>query len=108
MAMGENSVISRTLQARMSVVPQRFRTDVPVVPVVRLTGVIGFSTPLKAGLTLATCARSLDRAFAYRKASAVALLINSPGGSAVEWHLIFQRSRALSRETHGPGHAFAR
>jgi len=106
MAMGENSVISRTLQALMSVVPQRFRTDVPVVPVVRLTGVIGFSTPLKPGLTLATCARSLDRAFAYRKASAVALTINSPGGSAVQSHLIFQRVRALAEEKKVPVIAF--
>ena len=47
-------------------VPARFRSDIPVVPVVRLSGVIGISTPLKPGLTLASVARSLERAFAMR------------------------------------------
>src|SRR6202163_908904 len=79
-------------------VPKRFRTDIPVVPVVRLTGVIGFSTPLKPGLTLASCAKSLERAFTMRKARAVALAINSPGGSPVQSHLIFTRIRELAKE----------
>src|SRR6202451_3107560 len=78
--------------------PRRFRGDTPVVPVVRLTGVIGFSTPLRPGLTLAGIARTLDRALHMRNAQAVALLINSPGGSAVQSHLIFQRIRALAAE----------
>jgi serine protease SohB len=87
-------------------VPRRFRTDIPLVPVVRLTGVIGFSTPLKPGLTLSSCARSLERAFAFRRARAVALLINSPGGSAVQSHLIFRRVRALAEEKKLPVIAF--
>jgi signal peptide peptidase SppA len=78
--------------------PKRLRGGTPVVPVVRLSGVIGFSTPLKPGLTLAGCARSLDRAFGMRKARAVALLINSPGGSPVQSHLIYRRIRALAVE----------
>jgi hypothetical protein len=44
--------------------PERFRGDRPVVPVVRLSGVIGFSTPLRPGLSMAGIARTLDRAFA--------------------------------------------
>ena len=71
---------------------------VPLVPVVRLTGTIGFSTPLSPGLTIASTARMLDRAFGMSRAKAVALVINSPGGSAVQSHLIFQRIRALSEE----------
>src|SRR3977135_2775213 len=71
---------------------------VPLVPVVRLTGVIGFSTPLKPGLTLAGLARAFDRAFALGKPKAVALAINSPGGSAVQSHLIYRRIRQLSEE----------
>src|SRR4051812_11354834 len=78
------------------VLPRRFRADIPVVPVVRLTGVIGFSTPLRPGLTLASIAKPLERAFAWPRARAVALLINSPGGSAVQSHLVFQRIRELS------------
>jgi signal peptide peptidase SppA len=72
-----------------------------------LSGVIGFSTPLKPGLTLATCARSLDRAFGMRRAQAVALLINSPGGSPVQSHLIYRRIRALAAENKRPVIAFA-
>jgi serine protease SohB len=79
-------------------VPQRFRRDRPVVPVVRLTGIIGFSTPLRPGLTLAGIARTLDRAFAIKNAPAVALSINSPGGSPVQSHLIFRRIRELAAE----------
>lgn len=78
--------------------PQRLRTDLPVVPVVRLTGVIGFSTPLKPGLSLANVARSLETAFKTKRAKAVALAINSPGGSPVQSHLIFRRVRELAAE----------
>jgi serine protease SohB len=86
-------------------VPKRFRS-VPVVPVVRLSGVIGISTPLKPGLTLAGLARVLDRAFTFRKARAVALVINSPGGSAVQSHLIHERIRQLAAEHRLPVIAF--
>lgn len=79
-------------------VPHRFRSDRPRVPVVRLAGVIGISSPLRPGLTLAGIARSLDRAFAIRNAPAVALAINSPGGSPVQSHLIFRRIRELAAE----------
>ena len=68
------------------------------MPVVRLAGVIGFSTPLRPGLTLAGIARTLERAFAVRNAAAVALVINSPGGSPVQSHLIFRRIRELAKE----------
>jgi signal peptide peptidase SppA len=66
--------------------------------VVRLTGAIGFSTPLKPGLTLASSAKLLDRAFAMKNAKAVALIINSPGGSPVQSHLIYRRIRMLAEE----------
>jgi serine protease SohB len=79
-------------------VPRRFRRDRPVVPVVRLNGIIGFSTPLRPGLSLADLARTLERAFATRNAPAVALAINSPGGSPVQSHLIFRRIRELAEE----------
>jgi serine protease SohB len=89
------------------VLPKRLRGDVPLVPVVRLAGVIGFSTPLKPGVTLANVARPLERAFAMRKARAVALLINSPGGSPVQSHLIYQRIRQLAAENNRHVIAFA-
>jgi serine protease SohB len=89
---------ARAVGALRSLVPRRFRRDQPVVPVVRLQGVIGLSTPLRPGLTLTGIARSLDRAFGTRNAAAVALAINSPGGSPVQSHLIFRRIRELAKE----------
>ncbi len=85
-----------------SLIPVRLRSSTPVVPVVRLTGVIGFSSPLRPGVTLASVARLLDRAFSTKRAKAVALLINSPGGSPVQSHLIYRRIRQLAGEKKIP------
>ncbi len=89
---------SRALGVLRPLIPSRFRRDIPVIPVVRLTGIIGFSTPLRPGLSLASVARTLDKAFAVKRAPAVALSINSPGGSPVQSHLIFRRIRELAAE----------
>ena len=86
--------------------PARFRTDIPVVPVVRLNGVIGAGSPLRGGLTLSGTARALERAFSTRNARAVALSINSPGGSPTQSHLIFRRIRQLAEEKNLPVIAF--
>ena len=91
-------LFGRAVDGLRRFIPQRFRRDRPVVPVVRLTGVVGFSTPLRPGLSLAGIARTLDRAFTMRGAPAVALAINSPGGSPVQSHLIFRRVRELAKE----------
>jgi serine protease SohB len=102
----DSSILGRSYSALRSVLPARFRGDIPVVPVVRLAGVIGFSTPLKPGLTVASLARVLERAFTMRNARAVALAINSPGGSAAQSHLIFRRIRQLAKENELPVIAF--
>jgi signal peptide peptidase SppA len=81
--------------------PARFRSG-PVVPVVKLSGVIGAVTPLRPGMTLASVAKLLDRAFATRNAKAVALVINSPGGSPVQSRQIFLRIRQLAAEKSLP------
>src|SRR4029453_11397406 len=47
-----------------------------------------------------------ERAFSMSNIKAVALAINSPGGSAVQSHLIFKRIRALADEKKGPVFAF--
>jgi serine protease SohB len=82
------------------------RPDIPVVPVVRLSGTIGVATPLKPGLMVATVSRTLERAFCVSGARAVALVINSPGGSPSQSHLIFRRIRALAEEKSLPVYAF--
>src|SRR3978361_471352 len=104
--MADHSAFESTLDALRPFILQRFRSDIPIVPVVRLSGVIGVSTPLQPGLTLASVARPLERAFSVRKARGVALGINSPGGSAAQSHLIFRRIRQLSEEKEIPVLAF--
>ena len=69
-----------------------------LIPVLRFSGAIGMSTPLRPGLTLSTCAGAIEKAFSMRGAKAVAIQINSPGGSAVQSVLIYKRIRALAEE----------
>src|SRR5262249_4374239 len=83
-------------------IPCRFRTDIPVVPVGRLSGAIGIASPLLPGLLLSCVARTLERAFSFPRARAVALVINSPGGSPAQSHLIFRRVRQLAEEKRIP------
>ena len=99
-------LLKRSLDFLLRLVPARFRADIPVVPVVRLSGVIGMGTPLRPGLMLSTIARSLERAFATRNARAVALIVNSPGGSPAQSHLILRRIRQLAEEKKIPVLAF--
>src|SRR5580765_2600382 len=82
-------------------VPARLRGG-PAVPVVRLSGVIGAVTPLRPGMTLAGIAKMLERAFGTRNAKAVALVINSPGGSPVQSRQIYLRIRQLAAEKKLP------
>ena len=96
------NLLTRALDVLRLLVPARFRADIPIVPVVRLSGVIGVATPLRPGLMLSTIARTLERAFSVRNARAVALVINSPGGSPAQSHLIFRRIRQLSEEKKIP------
>ena len=70
----------------------------PVVPVVTLSGAIGMAGPLRPGISLAAVEKNLERAFAVKSAPAVAIVINSPGGSPVQSHLIYKRIRALAEE----------
>jgi serine protease SohB len=99
-------VLKRASELLGRLVPSRFRSDIAVVPVVRLSGAIGVATPLRPGLMLATVSRSLERAFSTRNARAVALAINSPGGSPAQSHLIYQRIRQLAEEKKIPVLAF--
>jgi signal peptide peptidase SppA len=86
----------------MEWIPARLRRGTAVVPVVRLSGLIGAVTPLRPGITLAGVARTLERAFAVKNAKAVALVINSPGGSPVQSRQIYLRIRQLATEKKLP------
>src|SRR5271155_2791335 len=104
--MAENSGEARQWPVRiekwMSWIPARLRRSRAVVPVVRLSGVIGAVTPLRPGMSLAGVARMLERAFAVKNAKAVALVINSPGGSPVQSRQIYLRIRQLAEEKKLP------
>jgi signal peptide peptidase SppA len=95
---GNSGVIDRLMQY----LPARLRPGTAVVPVVRLSGVIGAVTPLRPGMTLAGVAKVLERAFSVRNAKAVALVINSPGGSPVQSRQIYLRIKQLAAEKKLP------
>ena len=78
----------------------------PVVPVLRFDGPIGLVTPLRPGLAISSCALAIERAFEMSKLPSVAVVINSPGGSAVQSSLIFRRIRQFAEETHKTVHVF--
>jgi signal peptide peptidase SppA len=79
----------------------------PTVAVLPLNGMIGSLGPTRRGLTIAVLADSIERAFKLRNLKAVALAINSPGGSPVQSSLIHRRIRALAAEKAVPVIAFA-
>lgn len=82
-------------------------TPKPVVAVVKLHGVITASPPpLRGGMSLGTVEDALKRAFAADRLQAVALVINSPGGSPTQSALIADRIRGLAAEKDVPVIAF--
>src|ERR1700731_1400657 len=87
----------------MQLVPARLRPGTALVPVVRLAGTIGSGPPLRPARSLGGVARTLERAFATKNAKAVALVINSPGGSPVQSRQISLRIRQLAAEKKLPG-----
>jgi signal peptide peptidase SppA len=85
---------------------ERFRNPPATVAVVRLDGVIG-PRQWRTAMSLASHAAALERAFATKRLSGVALAINSPGGSPVQSALLYKRIRHLADEKKVPVFAFA-
>ncbi len=79
-------------------VPERFQKSIKTVPLVRLNGAIGIDSPIKQGLSLASVNPVLEKAFAIKGIPAVAISINSPGGSPVQSKLIHDRIRQLAEK----------
>src|SRR5690349_16972977 len=99
---GQPSLVDRC----MALLPARLRRGTTVVPVVRLSGTIGAVTPLRPGMSLAGVGKLLDKAFATKNAKAVALVVNSPGGSPVQSRQIYLRIRQLAAEKKLPVFVF--
>ncbi len=78
----------------------------PVVAVVRIQGVLGGWPRRRGGGSAAALGRSIDAAFRMRRAAAVALVIDSPGGAPVQASLIAGRIRRLARKSGRPVLAF--
>lgn len=94
----------RNILARLPV--ERFKNPPPVVGVLRLSGVIGGIGVLRSGMTLAALEPAIERAFKLPRLEAVALSVNSPGGSPVQSDLIARRIRDLAEEKGVPVFAF--
>jgi len=107
MAMAQTSLSSLLPTRLQFLLPSRYRSyRHPIVAVMRLSGAIGAVTPFRSGLAMASVAPMLERAFSVPGAKAVAIVINSPGGSAAQSHLIFKRIRAFAEEKKLPVFAF--
>ena len=81
-----------------------FLNKAPRVAVIRLSGTIAASA--RGSLSDETLAPIIEKAFKRGKPAAVALVINSPGGSPVQSSMIAQRIRRLADEKDVPVHAF--
>lgn len=79
--------------------PSKMRKEFTTIPVVRLSGMIASGGGgLRQNLSLASCAGVLEKAFAHKSAPAIAISVNSPGGSPVQSRLIYRRIRDLALE----------
>ncbi|MCA1370839.1 S49 family peptidase [Bradyrhizobium sp. BRP14] len=79
--------------------PRRFRRDGVTIPAIRLHGAImSGGGQFRPVLNLASVAPLLEKAFSIKEAPAVAISVNSPGGSPVQSRLIYQRIRDLAEE----------
>lgn len=81
------------------VLPKSFFSDAPTIPVVRMSGAIAAGgSGLRPPLSLESIATPLEKAFRIKDAPAVALILNSPGGSPAQSNLIHQRIRHLAKK----------
>jgi len=94
----------RSLFTRVSI--SRLTNPPPVVGVMRLSGPIGGLGPLRPGMTLGALEPAIERAFRLPRLRAVALAINSPGGTPTQSDLIARRIRDLADEKKVPVFAF--
>ncbi|MDH5749556.1 MAG: S49 family peptidase, partial [Rhodospirillales bacterium] len=101
----QHSALDAPVQKIQDLIDQVFNPP-PVVGVLRLAGVIGQLGHVRRGLDLASMAGPIERVFKLKNLKAVALAINSPGGSPVQAALIAKRIRAMAEEKEIPVIAF--
>ena len=87
-----SKLLPKKLRAKMG-------ADDVVIPVVKLSGAISDGgSAFRPALNLGTCALRLQKAFETKGVPAVAIVVNSPGGSPVQSRLIYRRIRDLAEE----------
>ena len=69
-----------------------------VVSHIKLSGVIGNVGKFKQGIDFAGQEEIILKAFSVKKAPCVAITINSPGGSPVQSHLIYNFIRLQAKK----------
>ena len=69
-----------------------------IIAHIKLNGVIGNAGKFKQGIDFAGQEEIIEKAFSLKKAKAVAITINSPGGSPVQSHLIYKFIRAQAKK----------
>ena len=67
------------------------------IPTLRLSGVIGQAGSFRAGLTISSLNKLIDKLFSDKKSPIVALIINSPGGSPTQSSLIAEKIIAINK-----------
>ena len=71
-----------------------------IVSHIKLNGVIGNAGKFKQGIDFAGQEEIIKKAFSLKKAAAVAISINSPGGSPVQSHLIYSFIRQQAKKSN--------
>jgi len=69
-----------------------------IIPIVYISGIIGNIGGLRNGITISSIENLLEKAFKIKKSAAVAIIINSPGGSPVQSSLIYKRIKKLAKK----------
>ena len=69
-----------------------------IIPHIRLNGVIGNAGKFRQGLDFSGQEEIIKKAFSIKKSPAVAITVNSPGGSPVQSHMIYKLIREQAKE----------
>ena len=83
-----------------------FARGAPRVGVLRLEGPVAARSRFRRGISLESFGPAIERAFRMRRLKAVALVVNSPGGSPAQSALVHDRIRTLAAERRVPVFAF--
>ena len=77
-----------------------------IIPVLKLSGVIGSVGKFRQGIDFSSQEEIIKKAFSIKKSPAVGILINSPGGSPVQSHLIYEFIRYQAKKKQKKSFSF--